>query len=401
MKTRYSVWVCIAALCCVSTVVGQTRPWTFANSTIPGANATIQNAGSALFHLGDSVLKSFDFGAQWETVVDVVGAGLSASSYINNSTVLATWKADQNIARHYFSSTNSSWELFDSLSPTSEPIAAVTSGINVITVCKQGAVYVRGQQLDSLAIPLQNVISAAATESQIVVANQQTAVSIETATNTITPVALPTDAGEIQQVVSSNERMFVLTSRAVFRINQDATAEIIAPESGAIGPLSNMGFAASNLYVLGMAETPVGKRRQLYRFGTTDTVWVAIGDTIPGTNFRTTRNILAFDATRAIVSNTPSIDSLKGVYTYDVNDFTSVLDSSHTKPIQAVPQRVEVYSLTGMLVSEYVPQESMPTPQRALKAMPAAPQLAPGLYIVVTMTSTANGVVRTSALVAR
>lgn len=309
------------------------RPWDKSPATFTTPATQVRFADGALYLLGDSLQQSFDFGKTWTTITTVKGRVIGIAPFIGDGAIVITQQADGAPVIGYYSLIGTNWEPFDSIPTSSKAVAVYTQGLNAYTAMENGTIYVRNTQLDSIKIPgvtLRDIVATATT--MVVATNTGTLISTNNGAE-FSPLVFQYQGNALPvfPITVLENTIYGCTPKGAVVLNENNTSwePVGVWEKGPLA-VEDIDIAAGNLYVLSnfTPEGSTNSRRQLYRFGTTDTLWTAIGDTLPGAPYTTNASPMAFDATRAVLSHAvPSVDSLSGVYVYDVNDFTSVQEA--------------------------------------------------------------------------
>lgn len=270
----------------------------------------------------DSVaLHSFDRGVTWSSPTGLTGDVCAMSAFTSGIGLAVTYSSDM-IARCYFSVSGTSWTQFDSLPGISRPIQIATIGHTWYLATTGPKVYVFGQKLDSVLIPGNPVVIDLVARGTDLIAT------------TDLGVFYSKDAGnQWKKIVADglgpmfvhNTNVLCVSTNGVKHINIDADniEQVGTWDLPTAPPLTlDIDSYLGSLYTLTHGGT-----YQMYRLEG-DTTWVEVAYPLPGTTAQVSPSLMAIDAGTVVVSHqlVGEFTDSAGVYSYDLNDFTSVDD---------------------------------------------------------------------------
>lgn len=312
------------------------RPWIFAFPTTSD-NVRLEIISDILYSYSDvGTAYSIDHGRTWETVGSL-GTDVHAMSDFIPGVSIAIWHGSKSdSARIYFTSNGTVWSLSENLwlgggipsclTANGQQFYIGTTGIG-------GKIFVRGVSFDSIAVGTASDILDLKVTNDFIAAATKIGVQISTDNGATWTTTNPPQASGSSDVPSSlmlqNGSLLAPSTLGVYRYDLNAKTW----SAVGVWPIE-----ATNQNVLALAGDPLRllaivrndtNHLQMYRLQTGDTAWIPTAYPLPHPNATITPKMLIIDNGWSVVHHrsTSATDSL-GIYNYDLNDFTSVQESS-------------------------------------------------------------------------
>ncbi|HLP29123.1 MAG TPA: hypothetical protein VK147_10835 [Candidatus Didemnitutus sp.] len=302
------------------------RPWVLQSRTNSGPAGKLHIVNNGLVFYDSVALRSFDHGATWEPISTLIGTVCAMSDFTSGIAVAVTYDATTNMARCSFSSSGATWTQFDSLTITQRPIKIASIGETWYLATSGPKIYVFSDKLDSVSLP------GNATTIDVV------ARGTDLIASTSAGIRTSGDGGKTWSSINvdglgvlhvANGTVYATSVSGVKKIDVEAkrvddVGSWNIPEAP---PLS----LDIDSYQGGIYTITKGASYQMYRLDG-DTVWTELAYPLPGTKATVTASVMTIDAGFVILSHqlTEGFTDSAGVYSYDLNDFTSVDEDQST-----------------------------------------------------------------------
>lgn len=309
-----------------TTITFAQRPWVLQSRTSAGPTGKLNIVNNGLVFYDSVALRSFDHGATWQPITTLTGTVCAMSDFTSGIAVAVTYDAASNLARCSFSSSGTTWTQFDSLTITQRPIKIATIGETWFLATTGAKIYVFSDKLDSVSLP------GSATTIDLV------ANGTDLIASTSAGIRTSADGGKTWSNINAdglgvlhvaNGTVYATSVSGVKKIDiaakrVDDVGSWNIPEAP---PLSlDIDSYQGRLYTI-----TKGTSYQMYRLDG-DTTWTELAYPLPGTKATVTPSVMTIDAGFVILSHqlTEGFTDSAGVYSYDLNDFTSVEEDLST-----------------------------------------------------------------------
>lgn len=360
----------IILFCCSAITVAAQRPWILRTTMTSGPRPTVVATGSSVFVFDTNAMRTLDHGITWEPIAGVVGRMCGVSDFTAGLTILASYTELDRQIHMYYTISGSGWTQFTEFTSPTRPIALTASSNEWFVACENSnTVYVFGDTLGTVKLPT----GAAPVELKYW---DNSLYALDPAQG----LFISSDNGKTWKLIpiknpntlhTSSMGIFVATEEGVFSVSQDpvkVTAVGIWPGRSTAPRIADVDSYINSLY----AYSDDGAY-QMYRLLGQN--WEPIGYPLPGTEASRSVSVLAIDAGYAVLAHAlrKGFTDSAGVYSYDLNDFTSVADDPAIAPYRAIVANdrlilgdafstvveVEIWSTSGQQVFSIKPSQSV------------------------------------------
>ncbi|MCX6139412.1 MAG: hypothetical protein NTX15_01010 [Candidatus Kapabacteria bacterium] len=313
MRTLLLVFLTASSICMAQ------RPWLLESRASAGPKSRLQTISAGLFMFDTVAMRSYDHGANWETIPGLVGDVCAMSSFTAGLSLAVTQDASRSLVRAYFSTSGTTWTQFDSLTITSTPIQIATIGEVWYLATNAAKIYVFSTKLDSFDLGDLDIIDLVSSGTNLIASTSR-------------GIRFSKDGGKnwesivvdgLGTLFANGPTVYATSVSGVKKVDLDAKrVSDVGRWNSAVAPPACLDLDAdqNKLYAFTNSD-----RYQLYRLDG-DTVWTEVAYPLPGTLATITSSVMAFDAGWAVVNHSiiQGFTDSAGVYAYNLNDFTSV-----------------------------------------------------------------------------
>ncbi len=394
MYTTFLVFLASVSLC-----IAQPN-WMLTSRASAGPRSQMQSELRGLYMFDTVAMISVDRGQTWERVPNLVGRVCAIEEYGNGVSVAVTRDESGGLVRIYGSPNPASWNLVDSLSISSTPFQIATIEYDLFL-----AVYASDSSTSKIFKFSTKADSISLNESMF---HSLVAQGTDLYAATDSNVLVSHDRGTSWERISTPrggrlhvtyDHVYLVGWLGVQRL--DKSTNSFSEVGKWTLPLEERACSDFDEYqgVLYVLTTDSESTRHLFRLSS-DSVWTHVGNTLPQGVTTVSTSLMTIHEGRAFVHHNifAGFTDSAGVYSYDLNDFTSVEEdlstglsirvqenTVHITSDHNGPAHVTIIDVLGRVISE----QHIPNVSDAAISLPSQPS---GFFGVVVRFD--NGTVR-------
>jgi len=354
---------------CISSNAVSQRPWIKGTTPSSVVSGNLDIVANTLLTYGAGAAYSYDQGAMWTNTAGISGLVRCAVDFTSvTGSIAITQQPSAQWAYIYFSTNGSSWTLSDSVDvQSSEVIEVATYGFNYY-LATSTAIYVGGSEVKKIDSPGSGspaIFDIASTSTALVILKADGVHLSSDAGANWNEVRFPNEqptAGAVENIVLIGGSVYTTSVYGVSKLDETTSRfEHVSkwPDSvAAPNPLAVAGDAQNLVALVNIKD-----QTQMYKLGMSDTAWTECGYPLPGTGAGSAHDQFVLDNSWAVVYHDNPESGTRGIYRYDINDFTDVeeedvLLSTHiygtetglfvTEP-PTLPYHIRVYDMSSRL----------------------------------------------------
>lgn len=299
--------------------------WMLTSRASAGPRSQMQSEQRGLYMFDTVAMISVDKGASWERIPGLVGRVCAIKDYGNGVSVAVTRDESNGLVRIYGSPNPASWNLVDSLSISNTPFQIATIEYDMFLAVYAGdnstsKIYKFSTKVDSITLNEPFFKSLVAHETELYAATDSNVLVSRDRGTSWEKISTPHSG----RLYVTNDYVFLVGWWGVQRLDKSTNSftEVgkwtLPFEERAC---SDFDEYQGVLFVL----TNFDGVYQVFRLSS-DSVWTKVGNTLPQGVTTVSTSLMAIHDGRAFVHHniTYGFTDSAGVYSYDLNDFTSV-----------------------------------------------------------------------------
>jgi hypothetical protein len=314
---------------CISINVSAQRPWLLRSTMTPGPNPTVVSRANSVYAFDKTAMRSFDHGVTWDSITGVEGRICAISDFTAGLTLLASYSQAEKTTTMYFSNGGSTWTSFATIPNSQQPIALAASDTEWYLACeKSNVIYRFGDNLESVSLPPDaSIADLVYWQTLLLASDPRQGLFVSSDKGATWKLISAPNAGPIH---ASATGVYLASDNGVIAVDVTASKTSICgkwPSMQKQPKVADIDSYLNTLYAIS-DDGPT----QMYRL--LGESWEPIGYPLPGSKAARSASRLAIDAGYAVLGHSITVgptDST-GIYVYDLNDFSDVVDEATDVP---------------------------------------------------------------------